>query len=410
MKTIQSTETPASNAPVLKDTTTITAAGNTSTQTSASRSAAESAASTVNTCAPVGAASHVTSNAPENARSSVRSPNQILELKFDPEDQYLENGIFSKGQSLCILGPGGLGKSRAILQLAACTILGHPFLGMGVRAKDLVWLILQGENSNFRLQADLERLKAWIGTKDWDRVEERIRIHTLSDPEDSHLSLKDEVVFNKLANHVADVQPDVICFDPLVAFSAGDLNHDSGMLNTLRAVERLAHSGPKRASIVVLHHTLAGRVGAAKAIGGDRGAYGRGSKQLNSWTRGQLNLASVSDEADGRFVLACGKNSNGPEFPPIGIRLNAETLIYEVDDAFDAALLQTGSKGKAAKVKLTPDTVAQVARDRAITSRPKLVVALMEVAGCGHSTAYNAVNAAIGVTIAAAKNGTVKAI
>ena len=66
-------------------------------------------------------------------------------FKFDPNDRYLDNGVFAREQPLTFLGPAGLGKSRLVLQLAACTILGRDFLGMKVRSKGLKWLLLQAE-------------------------------------------------------------------------------------------------------------------------------------------------------------------------------------------------------------------------------------------------------------------------
>src|SRR5688572_9100744 len=80
---------------------------------------------------------------------------------------------------------------------------------------------------------------------------------------------------------------------------------------------------------------LTGRVGAARATGFDRSSFGRNSKLLYAWTRGQINIAPQGPNDNSRLVVSCGKCSNGEEFPPFGIRLNRELMIYEPDPQFN---------------------------------------------------------------------------
>ena len=58
-------------------------------------------------------------------------------------------------ESLTFLGAGGIGKSRLVMQLAVCSILGRDFIGMETVGCDHGWLFLQSENSNRRLSRDL---------------------------------------------------------------------------------------------------------------------------------------------------------------------------------------------------------------------------------------------------------------
>ena len=92
--------------------------------------------------------------------------------------------MIAAGQSTTILGPGGIGKSRLLLQLAAACITGREFLGLPTRAQGKRWLILQAENSNRRLRTDLEKLRAWIGEESWNAFNEQVLIHTLETEED----------------------------------------------------------------------------------------------------------------------------------------------------------------------------------------------------------------------------------
>lgn len=333
--------------------------------------------------------------------TAIRTPDEILQMTFDPDDLYFENGLFGRGQPLTILGPGGIGKSRLLLQLAACTILKKDFLGMAVGASNLKWLVLQAENSNRRLQADLQTLKTWVGNADWAKVEKRLVIKTLDTPEDSDLALSSDATFARLARTIRELQPDVVAFAPLEAFAVGSLNHDSGMRRTTRAIIKLLSGSQKRTSVVILHHALTGTAGAAKATGYDRSAYGRGSKALHGWTRGQLNLAPIDADHNERLIVTCGKNSDGREFEPFGIKLNSATMLYEADPEFSLVDWheQFGQKKKSKhKDRLTPQSVADFVRETPLKKKD-LVRAIRDETGCEKSTAYNAIDAADGVTI-----------
>jgi hypothetical protein len=332
---------------------------------------------------------------------SILRPSEFLAMQFDPKDQYFANGLFARGQPLCILGPGGLGKSRLLLLLAVCTILGRPFLGMTVSTKNLRWLILQAENSSRRLQADLRALKDWVGEKAWTVVDRYLAIQAIETSDESDLNLGDKHVVEKLTKLVAGIEPDVIAIDPLAAVAAGSLNNDAGMRATCRALDKLAKSSGKRASIVLLHHTLTGKTGASKATGVERGSYGRGSKWLNSWTRGQINIAAVNQNHNESLIISCGKNSNGREFAPFGVRIDSNTMICEVDPKFDYAEWQqefTGTSKTKLKDKLTPEDVAAFVQELGLKKK-ELIRAIMDETGCSKSTAYNAITTADGTTI-----------
>jgi hypothetical protein len=257
-----------------------------------------------------------------------------------------------------------------LLQLAVCTILSKPFLGMPVRAKGVKWLILQGENSNRRLQADLSALKKWVGEEDWKQIEPKLTIHTLEKPEDADLSLSSDQVSADLTKLIEKEKPDIIAIDPLLAFAVGSLNNDAGMQKTCQKIAKLAGAAGHLASVVILHHTLTGKVGAARATGYDRASYGRGSKALSFWTRGQINVAAAAAETNERLVVSCGKNSNGRDFPPFGVKLNPATLIYEVEPSFDIAGWQEMVDGTPKpKPKFTPESVVEFVAATPLTKK-----------------------------------------
>jgi hypothetical protein len=267
---------------------------------------------------------------------TVRSAGQLIEQSFLENDNILGDRLLAKGQPMTILGAGGLGKSRLLLQLAACCITGRPFLDLRTHAPGLRWLILQTENSNRRLQQDLQALRTWLGDA-WDEVTSRLFIHTLESCTDSFVQLNSAGHCQRLADVIEAYEADVVCFDPLNCFSSGDLNNDGEMRATCQAITALAQGTRADRAVVVLHHALTGRMGAARATGFERSSFGRNSKLLHAWTRGQINVAPADPNDNNRLVISCGKCSNGEEFDCFGVRLNRETMIYEPDREFNLA-------------------------------------------------------------------------
>jgi len=328
------------------------------------------------------------------------SPDEILAMQFDPADLYLPNGIFAKGQSFTILGPAGAGKSRLLLQMYACFITGRPFLGWPVQKQEMRWVVLQTENSNRRFHADLQRFKAWLSEKEWKAVNANLRLQTMG-VDHTFWNLSDDNNKTVVAQLLVRERPGVLVVDPLIAYKAGNLNTDDGMMKTCHTLSDLAKYGEDGCSVIVLHHTLSGKEGMRKAVGFDRASYGRGSKALNMWTRGQLNVAPASETDNTRLVISCGKNSNGPDFIPFGIMLNPTTMVYEVDPSFDLGTWKASLSGDTVLHSIrkpTPMNVALLLKGIPLT-RKALKDRVMKEFACGQSNAYRIIAAAEGKTI-----------
>ncbi len=170
------------------------------------------------------------------------------------------------------------------------------------------------------------------------------------------------------------------------------------MRTTLQAIARLCRRGNPQRAIVVLHHSLTGRAGAAKTVGYDRASFSRNSKALHAWTRGQINLAPTDPHNNDRLIVACGKCSNGPEFAAFGIRLNPETMIYECDATVNVPAWQSEITGERVVGNLSPDAVHKIVLDLSENGigpkKSQVVEALMEQTGCAKSAAYKAVDRA----------------
>jgi len=96
--------------------------------------------------------------------------------------------------------------------------------------------------------------------------------------------------------------------------------------------------------------------------------------------------------------VACGKCSNGREFPTFAIRLNPETMIYECDPTINISAWQSEMTGKSESVDLSPDMVAEVVaelgKSGGAPKKPQIVKALRADTGCASSGAYKAIERA----------------
>lgn len=318
---------------------------------------------------------------------TILSPDEILALKCDPNENLIGSRLLTKRGQLLIAGAGGIGKSRLALQLAVCVITGQPLFGLRTFAPGSRWLVLQAENDPTRQKADLEALRRFAGDQ-WPDVNECLRLHALVSETDGFLSLDDPACVARIRAALDTFRPDVVVIDSLYNFGIGDLNTDRDMRLTLTDLGRvMRHRNPNRA-LVVLHHAGTGRAGAAKLSGFDRASFSRNSKIVHSWARGVINVAPVSEGDNETLAVACGKSNNGPEFAPFAIRLNRDSMLYEpapdVDIKGAIATAAGADKGPA----VTPDIVADLCHGK---TKPQLVKRIMEQTGVAKSRAYLAV-------------------
>jgi hypothetical protein len=325
---------------------------------------------------------------------TTRTAGEILRLKLDENDCLMGDRLMAKSQPLVVAGASGIGKSRLLLQLAVACSLGRPFCGLETRAKGLRWLLLQTENSNHRLQFDLNSLSKW-SAPNWEEIDESIVIHTIESDRDAILSLADPEVRRQIDAIIQREKPDIISVDPLKDFMIGDPNSDADMGATIATLGAICRRGNPQRVIVVLHHALTGKIGAARATGFDRSSFARNSKVLHGWTRAQINVAPGSAENNETLVLTCGKNSNGKEFPAFAVRLNPQTMIYEPDDLFDInAWREEVSQQNRAKRKTVSITIVSEILETRELKKKDLVREICDESGCGRSHAYELIDEA----------------
>lgn len=330
---------------------------------------------------------------------SFRTPSELVGMAFDDTDIILANRVMSLGQSLVLAAAAGIGKSRMLLQLAACVVVGRPFLGMNVVSAGWPWLIFQTENSNRRLSFDLAKLKAWLGEGDFYKFNQRCHIHTLEKDEDSLLNIESGEAVDAMQAAIAKYPSQIVVFDPLNAFTTGNLNQDQDMRAVISTLARLSREGRTDRIPFFLHHALTGAGGAAKATGFDRSSFARNSKTLLAWTRAQINVAPATGDDNTRLVVACGKNSNGREFAPFGIVMDEETMIYDVDPDFnlDEWREEVDGKKKSPKLKGTcpPERVAEILKPKQPLNKAKLVNEITASCEITIPSAYRAIDRAL---------------
>lgn len=326
----------------------------------------------------------------EPQRLTLRKPSEIVAMEFTDDDSILGDRLLEKGGSLSMLGAGGLGKSRFVLQCQAAATTGRSFLGIATRAMGLKWLNIQAENSNRRLKFDLEHIRKWVGEDDWNLVNENVLIHTIESDDDAYLAIENAENVKRIADLIAETKPDIVVFDTLSNLTLGDLNKDQDMNNVWLRLSQLVKAGNPMRAMVLLHHALPGKAGAIKATGYDRAAFGRNSKVLHARTRAQINLTAASEDNNDALVVSCGKNSNGKEFEPFGVKLNLDTMIYEVDSSFSLDSWQADISGKKEGPKVSDEMIAELAKSP--IGRPQLVKAIRSETGCASSLAYRRID------------------
>lgn len=317
---------------------------------------------------------------------SIRTPNELINMVFDETDCLLGDRLLARGQPMTILAQGGTGKSRLVTQLLACIVTGREFIGLPTNGLGMRWLVIQTENTNRRLQTDLHRIKAWLGS-DWSTFDKSVLFHTLEHELDGMVYLSDPANVSQITNLIADHKANGVVFDPLGDFSIGDPNKDQDMRDTCRCISQMCKKGDPNRACIVVHHAGTGKVGIERATGYDRSSFGRNSKVLHSWTRGQMNIAAGKPDSNETLVIACGKCSNGKEFQPFAIKLNPDTMIYELDPDFDLEAWQSQTNGIKTSQQISPETVRELCPVGG-ASKPELSKILTNELGLSRATSY----------------------
>lgn len=274
-----------------------------------------------------------------------------------PPLEYFWGQAFALGSNGILFGQGGLGKSRLALNLVRNQVIGLPFAGLATGNRPLRQLMMGSENSIHRLQHDVRKMSAGLTSEQLTMLDTHIRLATLENPEDPFITLGDMANVIRWRVTLEAFKPEVLWVDPFGDLLDGEANSDEDVRGTLRTLNRLLREVCPNAACVILAHSRTGAKNIAQAVGFDAANFGKGSKALYSAARSVWNLAPGNESEDPPVVLFHAKNNNGPRHPPMAVRLDPKSMLYELVEGFDfdawQAIVSARASGKG-KGRTTP--------------------------------------------------------
>ncbi|MCX7044344.1 MAG: AAA family ATPase [Candidatus Sumerlaeota bacterium] len=331
---------------------------------------------------------------------SIFNIDELFALDLPEDDNIVADRAIALEEIALVVGQPGIGKSRAILQLAIDMALGRPWLGvLPIHRRDIQFLVLQTENSARRLRRDLRAQLQGASPEARQWFKEHFHFLVVLKPDDRDLCLDNPKTVARIRRAFLRFKPDLVIIDPYVDFFAGDCENDATQTRaTLRILQKVCKSYSERTGIIIIHHSRTGKAAAAGAFGLDAAAYGRGSKALVGVARSQINISPGSTTDSSIVVISQAKSNNGRPFQPFAVRLNEQTMLYEAYPDFNMEAWQHEISG-AAKIQgplVTSESVVEALRNLGGTAKKSdLVKSIMEMTGAKKTAAYDAISRAV---------------
>lgn len=277
---------------------------------------------------------------------TVLSASELLQKDIPPKIHVLGDGIIVLGQLTTVIGQGGTGKSRVVMQIAIAQILGQPFANFKTHDQPLKHLLIGTENSIYRQQSELRKMTAGLTDEQRARLGEYLYFHVVEQMDDAFINIGSDDIRKKWQLTLEAIRPDCVYVDPFGEVNVGDINKDADVRHTLRELTKICRRHNHDTAIIIVHHGRTGRQNIAQAVGWDKGNFALGSKALYSGSRFQLNIAPADPEDASRIVISCGKSNDAKPFDPVGLKLDDTTMLYQVDDTFDLNTWKDDVEGK----------------------------------------------------------------
>ena len=205
---------------------------------------------------------------------------------------WLFHGLMMARTVTLLVGPGGVGKSSLILQLAAHSVLGRDFGHFACKRPPAPALIFSAEDDvpeyGRRLEVLCDALKL-----PFDEINERIHFIT---PEDEMGDFRFDDM-SKLADMTnwlkEDLKPSFVAFDPLPFFHERDENSNAAMTHVMNAARGIARHA--NTAILIGHYTPKGQSLHDSGLAGNLLAV-RGATALGNCARTVLTLTYPEPE------------------------------------------------------------------------------------------------------------------
>lgn len=286
-------------------------------------------------------------NRSEKKRFTVWGLDDILSWERPKDDVIMGDGHICRETLTTVIGPPGVGKSRAVLNMALHNIIGRSWGPLQCKTPHLKWLVMGNENSKARFKADLRAMSAAVTDEEREHLRQLLRFHVLENPEDGIIAIDDIDARERFRNTLQQEQPDVVTLDPWANLVAGDENKNEDVRNTVRMLLQLIRSVVPRAAVVVIAHARTGKGTVGEA--GNRfsgGSLARGGKALVSAARCEIGIWPGDKEDFRRIVVTCEKANDAPIFEAMGLRCDDNSKHYVHDENFDPQEWKDDVEGK----------------------------------------------------------------
>jgi hypothetical protein len=239
-----------------------------------------------------------------------------------PHRRWLYGVELVVGEITVLAAPGGVGKSSLAVGICVALVTGKDLLEEQIYGGDLSALYINAEDSRAEMQRrvwafcvqhglneqDIGRFLL-LGSDDW-RTQ---RISFLRSEKGTSVLDVEGIAF--LETLLAEVRPNLLVLDPLVALcGGGNLNDNAAMSLVMRALKRLANKFD--CAVLLLHHTRkGGDLSSAEAIGGASAIVNLARRALMAvpmTAEEAPKLGLLPSERFGCFKVASAKSNLAP--------------------------------------------------------------------------------------------------
>ena len=296
-----------------------------------------------------------------------------------PENHFLVgDSLIQRGAMTIFAGPGGVGKSRAVFQLAVAAARGESsWMGFPIHF-GFKTLVIQSENGLPRLSKDFIKLGDAAG------LDGRLLV---SKPPDAMLAMKNPHFRADVVAAAKEFGPDLIVCDPLNSMVSDSQERD--IIELLTYLRQMIGETGTNPALLIVHHLRKPRDG-DKHKGRAMANLLAGSYVITSSARAVLTLAAATDGEDDPHVVLTTAKCNDGEMPPRSAWRRTEGGFFSHCDDFNWEAFD-GQSGPVAKIREEHifKVFANGSRGMSLAAAAK---ELQRITDSGRSAAYNALD------------------
>lgn len=283
-----------------------------------------------------------------------------------PPQRWVLSACLPLGKTVLIVGPGGVGKSRFIMQLQIALATGLPFCGCWPVGEEGASLALYSEDEETELHRRFHNIVHSMKPNQQKLIAERVHFKSMVGMS-NQLTHKDgaEVEWTDyvdrliaLARQIKNLK--LIIIDPASRFRGGDENNSTDTTRFVEACEMVAKA--TGATVMIVHHVNKGSMRETDSSQ----AASRGSSALTDGVRWQMNLSPMSEAEAKTYdvpkdqrrlnikALVTKNNYGPPQAEDVWLKLSESGVLARVEMS---TALDTKNEERLAKIvkKVTDD-------------------------------------------------------